>query len=59
MEYISSDRYEGEWQKDLFHGFGTYTWGTSVSLDKDNKQVLVVGRKYEGDWSEGKKHGLG
>ena len=55
----SGDRYNGEWSKDVFHGFGTYLWNTSVVINDQNEQELIVGRRYEGDWSEGKKHGKG
>ena len=55
----SGDRYTGEWRNDLFDGFGTYTWNTSVSINDKNEQILVVGRRYEGDWKNGKRHGKG
>lgn len=38
-------RYDGEWENDKYHGFGTYY--------SDNKKI------YEGEWQHGERHGRG
>ena len=60
MHYAATgDKYEGEWIKDVFDGFGVYTWSISVELDDNNEQIMIVGKRYEGDYKEGKKEGKG
>ena len=44
-EFKNKDRYEGNFNNDLFHGKGVYEWS--------NK------KKYEGEWYEGKMNGKG
>ena len=41
----SGAKYEGEYQNDLKHGRGKYTYPN--------------GDVYDGEWSEGKRHGKG
>ncbi len=55
MVFISGDVYVGEFERNLFHGHGTYTWQTTYN----DQNELIAGRKYEGDWMDGKQHGLG
>jgi hypothetical protein len=55
MKFHNGDRYEGEFEKNSFHGFGVYLWNTII--DEDNN--IVTGRKYEGEWKDGKRHGRG
>ena len=42
---MDGSTYEGDWQYNLRHGFGT-----------ENK---VTGDVYKGEWSQGMKHGKG
>ncbi|ORC84508.1 putative phosphatidylinositol-4-phosphate 5-kinase-like protein, partial [Trypanosoma theileri] len=43
--FPSGDIYEGEWESDMKHGKGTYTYAS--------------GDRYEGEWYRGKKHNRG
>ena len=45
FEWTNKNKYEGNFENDLFHGKGTYEW--------NNK------KKYEGDWKFGKMDGKG
>lgn len=55
MKFGNGDQYEGEFERNKFHGFGAYVWSTVV--DEDNQ--VISGRRYEGNWVDGKKHGKG
>jgi hypothetical protein len=45
LEWPDGRKYEGEYEEDKKHGFGTFIWAD--------------GRKYIGNWSKGKQHGKG
>ena len=45
QDYMSGDRYEGQWEEDLKHGVGVYTWKN--------------GTTYSGEWKHGMRHGTG
>jgi hypothetical protein len=45
FEFKDKSYYQGNFEKDLFHGYGTYKWG--------NKKM------YQGNWKEGKINGKG
>ena len=71
-QYMTGNRYTGDWVDNKKEGFGTQTWmnGNKYEGDwKNNKrhgkgtQWIRVGTKlrkqFTGDWNAGKKHGLG
>ncbi len=41
----ANNGYEGDFEKGIYHGFGTFTW--------EDKAV------YKGTWKDGKRHGAG
>ena len=45
MIYEDGRTYKGNFQKDLKHGHGIYTWAS--------------GKQYDGNWAFGKQHGQG
>lgn len=55
MWLINGDIYDGEFDRNYFHGYGTYIWSTFL----DNSNRLVSGKKYVGEWFDGKKQGKG
>lgn len=69
-EYECGDKYEGEWQDDLHHGQGRYTWADGTVYDGQWVLGLQEGqgkctytsgqwREYDGEWRGGKRHGWG
>ena len=48
------DVYVGEFQNNMFHGFGVYSWGDFLE-----NGVWVRGRRYEGSWAKGRRFGDG
>lgn len=46
VEYLTGDKYEGDFKDGLRDGVGTYLYGES-------------GNRYEGEWVLNKKHGIG
>ena len=45
MKYTDGSVYQGHWQENNKHGFGTFTYPN--------------GEKYEGTWVRGRKNGTG
>ena len=45
MQFANGDRYDGEWQKGMYHGKGIYTY--------------AAGGRCEGTWEKGKMVGKG
>ena len=68
MQWASGDRYEGEWNNNGPHGYGTH-FHSDGSIDKgefsDGNRAgrgviqLVNGDKYEGEWNNNGSHGYG
>ena len=68
MIYANGNQYEGNWNKGLRNGVGTYTYangdifsGKWESGRKNGKGTInyVNGDKYDGDWNNNKIQGLG
>lgn len=41
MKYAHGDIYQGEFERDLFHGFGVYIWSTVI----DENNNVIVGKR--------------
>ena len=63
----TGDVYEGEFQKDDYHGRGKMTFAGGGSYDGEfqsalfhgrGKQTYAEGFSYDGEWADGKKHGI-
>merc|ERR1719433_1863667 len=50
--YGDGSQYEGDYEFDLRHGHGVFTWPAQKEKDQGE-------RKYDGQWQEGKQHGTG
>lgn len=46
FDYLNGRKYEGEWDADKIHGFGTM-YNAKGKVD------------YEGEWTQGQHHGIG
>lgn len=61
--------YDGEWKRDMQHGFGTEKWTDAAYSEftgefaeglRNGKGVLITdNKKYDGDWSNNMMEGLG
>eukprot|EP00747_Dinoflagellata_sp_TGD_P195219 gnl/TRDRNA2_/TRDRNA2_63553_c0_seq1.p1 gnl/TRDRNA2_/TRDRNA2_63553_c0~~gnl/TRDRNA2_/TRDRNA2_63553_c0_seq1.p1 ORF type:complete len:396 (-),score=64.48 gnl/TRDRNA2_/TRDRNA2_63553_c0_seq1:21-1082(-) len=63
-----TDRYEGQFQDEFFHGHGRRQWPDGTAYEgqwekgaKSGQGVLEEpkGRRYQGQWKQGKRHGQG
>ena len=55
LRCVCGDRYDGEFERNLFHGHGVYVWVTKV----DERDQIIPGKRYDGEWKDGKFHGKG
>lgn len=65
---FNNEEYEGDWEDDLMHGFGTYKYlsgniyeGSWEKGKMSGKGVMQFadGSKYDGEWADNLMHGVG
>jgi hypothetical protein len=56
MNFANGDRYIGEFEQDVFHGQGTYSFAPYI---EPFTGFQIIGKRYEGGWKNGRMHGVG